>query len=373
MATEVIMPKLGMTMEEGTIIRWLKKEGERVEKGKPLLEIMTDKVSMEVEAPASGVLAGIRAGPDEVVPVTEVIAYILEPGESLEEVARPPARKVAPAPKKRIAATPAARRLAREHGVDLAHIKGSGPGGRIVEEDVRTFIEAIKPPIEAPRVKERIPLTGRRKTIAERMQESARQAPHIALTVEVDMSEAERARGGCSFTALIVWAAARALRRHPLVNASLQGDEIVLYDEVNVGVAVDTEEGLIVPVVKGADVKDLLQIDAEIERLAQRAREGDLSLEEVSGGTFTVSNLGMFGVEEFHAIINPPQAAILAVGGIVERPTVVDGRVVIKPTMKMTLSADHRVIDGATAAKFLQDVKNGLERPVGVVRDERNS
>jgi pyruvate dehydrogenase E2 component (dihydrolipoamide acetyltransferase) len=377
MATEVIMPKLGMTMEQGTIVRWLRREGEQVEKEEPILEIETDKVVMEVEAPASGTLAGIRAGPDEVVPVTEVIAYILEPGEKLEEVARAPVREAAPPPKERIAVTPRAptpeekiavtpraRRLAREHEVDLAQVQGSGPGGRIVEADVLALIgkrEVAKPSMEAIKVKERVPLRGRRKTIAERMLESARSAPHIALTVEVDMSEAERTHGDCSFTALFVQVVARALRQHPMVNASLQGDEIILYDEVNVGVAVDTKEGLLVPVVKGADAKDLFEIDAEIKSLARSAGEGTLTLEDVSGGTFTVSNLGMFGVEEFQALINPPQSAILAVGAIVEKPVVRDGQVVIRPMMKMTLSADHRVLDGAAAAEFLQDVRGNLE------------
>lgn len=370
MATEVIMPKLGMTMEKGTIVRWLREEGEQVEKGEPILEIETDKVVMEVEAPASGTLAGISAGPDEVVPVTEVIAYILEPGEKLEEVAKPPVKEAAPPPKKRIAVTPRARRLAREHEVDLAQVQGSGPGGRIVEADVRAFIEkreAAKPPMEALKVKERVPLRGRRKTIAERMQESAREAPHIALTMEVDMSEAERARRGCSFTALIVQVVAGVLRQHPLVNASLQGDEIILYDEVNVGVAVATKEGLLVPVVKRADAKSLFEIDDEIKSLAQSAGEGKLTLEEVSGGTFTVSNLGMFGVDEFHALINPPQSAILAIGAIVEKPLAKGGRVVIRPMMKMTISADHRILDGAAAAEFLQDVKASLERPTAEV------
>jgi len=364
MATEVIMPKLGMTMEQGTIVRWLKEEGEWVEKGEPILEIETDKVVMEVEAPAAGILAGIRAGPDDVVPVTEVIAYILEPGEKLEEIIKPPVEEVAPAPERKIIATPRARRLAREHGVDLAQVQGSGPGGRIVEADVRAFIEkreVARPTMEAIKVKERIPLKGRRKTIAERMLESARTTPHIALTVEVDMSEAEKARQGCSFTALIVQAVARALRRHPMVNASLQGDEIILYDEVNIGVAVDTQEGLLVPVIKRADAKSLFEIDAEIKSLSQKAAEGKLTLEEVSGGTFTVSNLGMFGVDEFHALINPPQSAILAIGAIVEKPVAKDGRVTIRPMMKMTISADHRVLDGATAAEFLQDVKSNLE------------
>ena len=384
MAMEVIMPKLGMTMEQGTIVRWLREEGDQVEKGEPILEIETDKVVMEVESPASGTLAGISAGPDEVVPVTEVIAYILKPGEKLEAVAKPPAKEAAPppkeqvaatprapAPKKKIAVTPRARRLAREHEVDLAQVQGSRPGGRIVEADVIAFIEkreAARSPKEAlkvkpiVKVKKKVPLRGRRKIIAERMQESAQEAPHIALTMEVNMSEAERARRGCSFTALIVQAVADALRQHPMVNASLQGDVIILYDEVNVGVAVATKEGLLVPVVKRADAKSLFEIDAEIKSLAQSAGAGKLTLEEVSRGTFTVSNLGMFGVDEFQAIINPPQSAILAIGAIVKKPMAKDGRVAIRPMMKMTISADHRILDGATAAEFLRDVKTSLER-----------
>jgi pyruvate dehydrogenase E2 component (dihydrolipoamide acetyltransferase) len=381
MTTEVIMPKLGMTMQEGTIVRWLKKEGEWVEKGEPILEIETDKVVMEVEASASGILAGISVGPGEVIPVTQTIAYICAPGEEPSPIAerlarvetpvieRPPslAERALPPRQVKVRASPAARRLARERGVDLSQVKGTGPEGRTTEADVEAF--ALEKPLP-PHVGEVIPLSGVRRIIAERMQRSAREAPHIVLTMEVDMSQAERARSGCSFTALIVQAVAQALRQHPFVNASLQGDEIVLYDEINVGVAVATAEGLIVPVVKAADARGLREIDAEIEGLAKRAREGKLTLEEVTGGTFTISNLGMFGVEDFHAIINPPQAAILAVGAIADRPMVVNGQIVVRLSMKITLSADHRVLDGVAAAEFLRDVKADLERPARVIETE---
>ncbi len=381
MAVEVIMPKLDMTMEEATIIRWLKQEGEWVEKGEPILEIMTEKIVMEVEAPASGILAGIRVGPDDVVPVGQVIAYILAPGEKLEDVVKVPPKapplkvpaqqevkpieKVAPPPEK-VRATPAARRLAREHSIDLTKVIPSGPHGEIVEEDVIAYMksisEAVSTPSKGPRIAEKIPLQGWRKITAQRMQQS-NEIPHIDLTVEVDMSEAARKRGTCSFTAIIVQAVAKTLKKYPIVNSSFQEDKIIIYKDINIGVAVDTEQGLIVPVVKNADEKSLSEIDKEIKELAQKAREGKLSLEEVSGGTFTVSNLGMFGIDNFQALINPPQGAILAVGKIQDRPVAIGGRIEIRPIMKMTISADHRVLDGATVARFLTDVKAALEQP----------
>jgi dihydrolipoamide dehydrogenase len=381
MAVEVLMPKLDMTMEEATIIRWLKQEGEWVEKGEPILEIMTEKIVMEVEAPASGILAGIRVGPDDVVPVGQVIAYILAPGEKLEDVAKVPPKvpplkapaqqeikpieKVTPQFEK-VRATPAARRLAREHGIDLTKVTPSGPHGEVVEEDVIAYMkslsEAVSIPSRGPRIAEKIPLQGWRKITAQRMQQS-NEIPQIALTVEVDMSEAARKRGPCSFTAVIVQAVAQTLRKYPVVNSSLQGDEIIIYKDINIGVAVDTEQGLIVPVVKNADEKSLSEIDKEIKELARKAREGRLALEEVSGGTFTVSNLGMFGIDNFQALINPPQGAILAVGEIQDRPMAIGGHIEIRPTMKMTISADHRILDGATVARFLADVKVALEQP----------
>jgi pyruvate dehydrogenase E2 component (dihydrolipoamide acetyltransferase) len=380
LATPVIMPKTGMTQESGTVVRWFYQEGERVEKGEPLLEVMTDKVNLEVEAPASGVLKNVKAFPNDVVPVTQVIAYIaasqeeiVEEGEPVEAAELPPERAApaqAPATAAResgavrrvsgrVVATPVARRLAKDRGVDLAGIAGTGPGGAITRADVLQAAEGVSGPQEG----KTIPLVGRRRIVAERMQQSARQAPHIALTVEVDMSEAEAARRGASYTALLVYIVARALRTHRLMNSTLRHDKIMLLDDINIGVAVAAEEGLIVPVVKKADVKSLELIDAEFKDLTQRARAGKLTLEDVSGGTFTITNLGMFGISEFRAIINPPEAAILAVGSIIKRPVVIDDGIHIRPMMSITASADHRVLDGVAVANFLQEVKAALERP----------
>jgi len=392
MAVAVIMPKTGMSQETGTIVKWLLKEGDRVEKGQPLLEVMTDKVNMEVEAPASGILQGIRASPNDVVPVTQVIAYIAQPGEEVPSdkgapspaaerppeptapLAQPTVPTIASAlvvqPRGRVAATPTARRVAKERGLDLAGILGTGPGGVITKADVLQATERTTPktgavpPAAAAAVSpgvQSIPLTGRRRIIAERMQQSMHQAPHIALTIEVDMSQAETARHGASYTALLVLVVARALRKHPMLNSTLRGDQIVLLDEVNIGMAVTTEEGLIVPVVKNADRKPLELIDAEIRYLTERARGGKLTLDEVSGGTFTISNLGMFGIPQFRAIINPPEAAILAVGAIVKRPVVINDGLHIRPIMTLTASADHRILDGVAVAGFLQEIKTALE------------
>ncbi len=385
MATPVIMPKTGMAQETGTIVRWLVEEGEHVEKGQPILEVMTDKVNMEVEAPASGMLTNITASPDDVVAVTQVIAYIAEPGEEVieeeraAEVAQPPleavaaeeASSVAPAAKPAAArqasdtvrATPMARRLAKEHGVDLASLAGNGPGGAITKADVLKAAERPAEPL-APRppTARAIPLVGRRRIIAERMQQSSQQAPHVALSIDVDMSAAATTRGEASYTALMVQAVARALRQHRLLNSTLREDHILLFDEINIGVAVAAEDGLIVPVVKHADSKSLPDIDAELRDLSKRARAGELTLDDVTGGTFTITNLGMFGIPRFRAIINPPEAAILAVGSIVEQPVVIGGGIHVRPMMAITASADHRIVDGVAVAKFLQDVKAALER-----------
>ncbi len=381
MATPVIMPKTGMTQETSTIVEWLVKEGDHVEKGQPLLEVMTDKVNMEVEAPASGVLTNIKAAPNDVVPVTQVIAYIAEPGEEIvEEVAAEavPAREepapteeptapaamptAAPRTPGRVRATPMARRLAKEHMLDLGIITGTGPGGSITKADVLDAAQrGPEPTAPGPPATRTIPLVGRRRIIAERMQQSARQAPHIALTIEVDMSAAQAARGDASYTAMLIYAVARVLRKHPLLNSTLRDDQIVLLCEINIGVAVAIEDGLIVPVVKQADSKSLGEIDAELKQLTQRARAGNLTLDDVTGGTFTISNLGMFGIPHFRAIINPPEAAILAVGSIVVKPVVIDGGIHVRPIMTITASADHRILDGVVVAKFLRDVKGMLE------------
>jgi len=372
-----------MTQETGTIIQWFYKEGEHVKKGEPLLEVMTDKVNLEVEAPASGVLKNVRAFPNDVVPVAQIIAYIAEPDEEIVEEGEAPEAaelpgRVAPAqgptiparePRAvrrvsgRVAATPVARRLARERGVNLAAIAGTGPGGVITKADVLQAAERVIAPVAPPAEAGTIPLVGRRRIIAERMQQSVQQAPHIALTVEVDMREAETARRGASYTALLVYVVARALREYPLMNSTLRGDQIVLLDDANIGVAVAAEEGLIVPVVKKADAKSLEDIDAEIKDLTKRARAGKLTLEDVSGGTFTITNLGMFGISQFRAIINPPEAAILAVGSIVKRPVVINDGIHIRPMMTITASADHRILDGVAVANFLREVKTALERP----------
>jgi pyruvate dehydrogenase E2 component (dihydrolipoamide acetyltransferase) len=383
-ATPVIMPKTGMTQETGTIVQWLVKEGERVEKGQPILEVMTDKVNMEVEAPASGLLTNIKASPDDVVAVTRVIAYIAEPGEEVVEaegaaevheprlesgeVERPrPGRPVGklgaavPAPGK-VKATPMARRLAQERGIDLASLTGTGPGGAITKADVLKAAERPdEPPAPGPSIARTIPLVGRRRAIAERMQQSSQQAPHIALSIDVDMSAAAKARGEASYTALLVQVVARALRQHPLLNSTLRDGSIIVFNEINVGVAIAAEDGLIVAVVKHADTKTLQEVEAELKDLSQRARVGELTLDDVAGGAFTVSNLGMFGITQFRAIIKPPEAAILAVGSIVERAVAIEGGIHIRPMMTITASADHRILDGVAVAGFLQDVKAALE------------
>ena len=457
MPIPVIMPKMEMAQETATIVEWLKQEGEHIEKGEPLLAIETDKVSVDVESPATGTLAGVRAKAGDVVPVTETIAYILQPGESLplaektaeaEAEARPPEAftegeraegqkpsppATSPAPSEplstaatpvaqrlaeaygldlssivgtghggritkadveaalaaqggqspseaagKVRATPAARRLARERNVALTAISGSGPHGRIQAADVLAYTAAAQPMQTAAPAPEAqvIPLTGMRRTIAERMTLSYQTAPHITLTMRAAMDafevlraelnhEAEATEGPhVSATALLVKAVAWALRRHPWLNSRLQGEEIHLLSEVNVGVAVALDEGLIVPVVRHADEKGIAAIAAEVHDLATRARQGRLTPADVTEGTFTISNLGPFGVEQFTAIINPPQTAILAVGAIQREPAVdEEGHIVVRRMAHLTLCADHRVVDGAVAARFLVDLRRILEKP----------
>jgi pyruvate dehydrogenase E2 component (dihydrolipoamide acetyltransferase) len=421
MATPVIMPKLEMTQETATVVEWLKREGEPVEKGEPLLTVETDKVTVEVEAPATGILGDVRAGPGDVVPVTQVIAQVLSAEEAAasSRAAETPSNGPPPAPARatpvaqrlaaaagmdvaampgsgargrvtkadvlaaaagdtgRVRATPAARRLARERGLALEGMAGSGPRGRVQAADVPA--QAPNPPAtggRAPVEAQIVPLAGMRRTIAERMTLSHQTVPHITLTVRVDMSgfEAARARlntkaqagGGphVSVTALVVKAVAWALRRHPILNGTLRGEEIHLLPEVNVGVAVALEEGLIVPVVHAADRKSLAEVAAAVNDLSARARQGRLTPADVAGGTFTVSNLGPFGVEQFTAIINPLQAGILALGAMQPEGVVVDGRLEVRPVLRLTLSADHRIVDGAVAARFLADLRAALEEPL---------
>jgi len=422
------MPKFEMAQESGKVLRWLKQEGEAVTKGEAILEVETDKVAMEVEAPASGTLVGIRAGPDEVVPIGQPIAYILLPGEVWEGApgaspaaspagaprATPVAERIAQAhgvdlsavpgtgpggrvtkadveaflaqraAEGKVKAAPAARRLARELGVDLQQVKGTGPGGRIQSEDVRRAAEALRAGVspealEAPArlaIRRRVPLAGMRRIIAERMSRSVREAPQFTVSIDVEMGRAmaivedlaawaEREGGPrVTLTALLVKACAWALRRHPALNATLEGEEILEWEDVNIGVAVAVPEGLVVPVIPEADRRGVWEIARMLEEKVGRAREGRLRPEDVQGGTFTLSNLGMYGIDRFTAILNPPQAGILAVGRVAKRPVVGEGdEVVVRPVATLTLTADHRVIDGAQAAQFMDDLRWVLERP----------
>ena len=410
MAIEVIVPKVDMVMETATFVEWLKHDGEHIEKGEPLFVIMTDKASIEVESPGSGTLFGAKALPNEVLPVADVIAYILSPGEisppqvqsqgvhsaetkmvqAVQETSSPTGIAASSsAESDSVRATPVARRLADELGVDLASVSGSGPLGRIQKDDVLRFsgqkaasaapapqmAVPAKPPVSHDRKKKVVPLAGARKVIAERMTRSAFTAPHITLSLSVDMSEATRLRNRLSesiqkqtgqrlsFSAILARVVAAVLPNHPYLNASLEGQDIVVWEDVNLGVATSVEDYLIVPVLRQAQHKSLPQIVAELGDLLERGRTRRLLPADMTGSTFTVSNLGMFGIESFTAIINPPESAILAVGKIVETVVSVDGEIVVRPMLNLTLSADHRIVDGVAAARFLADLKATLEDP----------
>ena len=415
MATEVIIPKVDVIMETGTFVEWLKDEGELVKKGEPLFIMMTDKANIEVESPDEGILAGLRAKPDDVLPVTEVIAYILEPGEEL-----PAEPKTAPAPvseaaageakpkpasvvtetaapptpvvEGKVRATPAARRIAADLGVDLSQVAGTGSNGRVHKANVLAFAEqqpavaaqaprpvagipALNIPLPDARQREVVPFAGPRKIIAERLSYSAFTAPHINLSLRIDMTEAARLRIKVkeliekktgrrpSFTAIVARAVASLLPSHPMLNASLNGDQIIVWEDVHLGIATSMEDYLIVPVIRESQSKNLEQIVAEMGDLVERARTKRLAPTEMSGSTFTISNLGMFGIETFSAIINPPESAILAVGAIVDTPMNGENGTEMRPMMNVTLAVDHRVVDGAAAARFLAELKSALENP----------
>ena len=445
MATKMLLPLLGQTMEEGTITKWFKNEGETIDKGEPLLEVMTDKVNMEVEAPISGTLLKIVAPEQAVVPVKELIAIIGSPGEDVRELlaeVRPPASSEvaaspaqtleapeapagAPATGGRVFASPRAKRVAREHSLDIALLAGmgSGPGGRIVEKDVLNFLTRVeaKPKItplagkvaadlgvdladvagsgpggkimrddvlraqqgpvpfapggERPGLGGVVPFTGIRKAVADAMTRSSQTAAAVTLVAEVDMGDCVRFREQVnrdaekrlgvkiSFTDLIVKAAARAIEDHRIINATLDGDRIVIHDDVHIGVAVAIEGGLVAPVIKSVRSKPLHVISAELRELAEKARSGRLSPADMQGGTFTITNLGTYGVDMFSPIINPGQAAILGVCRIVKKPAVVNDQMQIRPMMNLCLTFDHRIVDGAPAAEYLARVKDLLENP----------
>jgi len=378
MVNKVIMPKLGETMEEGEIIRWLKKEGERVEEGEPLLEVATDKANMEVEAPASGFLRKILVPEGKIVPVDEVIAYIAdsmkeEIPEETGEVKKEEKKEVS-APSMQIKASPLAKRIAKEHGIDLSKVKGTGPGGRIVREDVLKLVKEEKS-IEKEAPLQEVSLSGVGKIIAERMERSKREIPHFYLTCEVDFSSVVKMREELkedlaresevhlTYTDFLIKACGYGLKEVPQVNSTFEEGKIYRSSQINVGLAVGREEGLVVPVIKDVDKKSLFEIAREREGLVKKARENRLSLQDLEGSSFTLSNLGMFGIKSFSAIINPPQVCILAVGEIKDTVVAVEGRMEIRPVMEMTLSCDHRVIDGVLGARFLQKIKERLEKP----------
>jgi pyruvate dehydrogenase E2 component (dihydrolipoamide acetyltransferase) len=410
MAAEVKLPRLGQGMESGTIVRWLKAEGDAVEKGEPLYELDTDKVTQEVEAEASGVLLKIAVAEGE-VEVGRTIAVIGKQGEEVsvesgdgkaaatvdesphEEgspgaaregerergraaSAEPEAPKAAARNGGRIKASPLARRIARERGIDLASISGTGPEGRVVAEDVERAAVAPRAPAVAAAAPagevEVVPLSSVRRTIARRLT-AAWQAPAFQISMSADMTRSlalrqrlvERGFEGAkpTVTDVLTKACAVGLIRHREVNALFTGDAVELHPSANVGIAVAADKGLIVPVIQGADRLSIAQIADARSALVERARAGKLQQSDLEGGTFTISNLGMFGVDVFVAVLNPPQAAILAVGAIAEQPVVRDGALVPAPLMSMTLTCDHRALDGATAADFLRSVKDFLEEP----------
>ena len=425
------MPRLSDSMEEGTILKWLKSPGDNVELGEELVEIETDKANMVYEADAGGTLIEIVAAEGETLPIGQVIARVGEPGEEpsgdgaaakpkkqktskkpsaeAEETAAASAAPATAAPPAaapadadgRVKASPLARRIARERGLDLAGLAGSGPGGRIVKADVEKAIaagptpavaQAAAPPAAAPAgptpgAAERPEtakgstsfeeLTKLQSTVARRMAESKATAPHFYLSVEADMTRAVEARTRLkaaakegdvvpSFNDMVVKACAIALRENPRANGAYRDGRLELHSRVNVGVAVAAQDALVVPTVFDADLKGLAQIATETRALAQRVRDGTITPPELSGGTFTVSNLGMFGISSFAAVINPPQAGILAVGAIAERPVVKDGEITIGNLMPMTLACDHRILYGAEGARFLDQIRNLLEEPLGL-------
>ena len=429
------MEALSPTMEEGQVVKWLKSEGDGVTSGAIIAEIETDKATMELVARGDGILRAILVGEGGTAPVGDVIALIGAADEDISELesefqaaavaaaegngagegegegagggagapsdrelATPPdttgGEAPAPGPEKaidgRIKASPLARRLAADSGVELSDVSGSGPAGRIVKRDIEAAIATgpAAAPVASPVVSpvlvpsgaefEDVPLSQMRKTIARRLTESIGPVPHFFLTVEVDMGRAMEARRTIntmleregrkiSLNDLIIRATAAALKRHPACNAHWLGDSIRLFNRVHIGVAVAVEDGLITPIIRDADLKGVAHIGAEVRELAGRAREKKLQPDEYTGATFSISNLGMFGIHEFTAVINPPEAGILAVGGVEEVPVAEAGQVVVRSRMKITMSCDHRVIDGALGAAFLATLKGMLEEPAAIL------
>ncbi len=429
--TKVVLAKLSPTMEEGTIVKWNKQEGDAIKLGDVLAEIETDKANMEMEALGAGILRKVLVAAGGKAPVGALIGVIAAPGDDIGPLlasaasapaapapapaaaapapapvsapapapaaTTPPVPAPAPAPAAyapapvaaaggRVKSSPLARSIAADRNIPIEQVPGSGPGGRVVKRDVESWSGAARPASAGPAAAaaapaapsivpgQEIPLSNMRKTIAKRLSESMFTAPHFYVTMEIAMDAAVALREQLlkgenqkvSFNDLVVKACAKALARFPAINASWGGDKIVTHGDVHVGVAVAVPDGLIVPVVRHADRKSVLEISREVRDLAGRAREKKLKPEEFMGSTFSISNLGMMDVTEFTAIINPPESAILAVGAVKQLPVVADGRIEVGQRMRVTLSSDHRVIDGALAAQFLGEVRRMLENPVSL-------
>ena len=421
MATNVYMEALSPTMEEGRVVKWHKRDGDPVKTGDTLAEVETDKAVMDLVARADGVLRQVAAAEGQTVAVGSVVAVIAAPGETVGATAasapppaaapsgggmrdagsvvavatpKPVTTTVAASDASRVKASPLAKRIAKEAGVDLKLVTGSGPGGRVVKRDLEgtgRSIQASAPVVAvaahpASRIPhpapsgtpyEDVPLTQIRKTIAKRLATSLGPIPHFFLTTEVDMERASEARdalnkqlgdqGKVSFNDIIIKATAHALTKHRACNAWFQEDHIRYWNEVHIGMAVAVEDGLITPVIRNADLKSLAGIGAEAKELAERARNRRLQPSEYTGATFSVSNLGMFDIDQFTAVINPPEAGIIAVGSIVQKPVVVEGQLTARRRMRITMSCDHRVIDGATGAAFLKTLKQMLENPLAML------
>ena len=419
MATNVVMPQMGYDMREGTVVRWYKQEGETVDRGEVIADIETDKATVEFEAYTGGVLGRIIAQEGVAIPVGELIAIITDPGEAVPDaapVAAAPAAAPAPAPEPaspppaaapepappaapapasadgQVRASPIARRLARERGIDLSAVTGTGPNGRITERDIEGYQPAAPEPAPAPAAApapapvaqpaaapadSRIELSRMRQTIARVTSDSKSSAPHFYVTAEIDMGKAMALRrdvndasdpdNRVSVNDLMVKACALALARHPKFNSFYRGDHLEVHGAMNIGIAIALESGLILPGVSNCENKSLLQIAAATKDLISRANSGTLRNEEYSSTTFSISNMGMFDVESFTAIIYPPHAAILAVSSVKQQPVVRNGELTVGTMMKATLSTDHRVADGAEAAQFLMEIKRVLENPVSLL------
>ena len=395
MAVAVIFPKLDEAMKSGKIVRWLKNEGDRVEKGEAILEIESEKTSFEIEAEASGILSKVMAKAGDEVAVGAIIAFILQPGEKAPEVAEPvivKAKKEKPVETpeaakeaREIKASPLARNIAKEHNIDLSLVTGTGPGGRITKEDVLKAIEErptakVPPARQAPELAEEeiAPLSSMREVIARRMTESFK-TPHFYLTVDVDTQELMAIRNQLlsaiesqtgirlTLTDLIIKIATRALKDNPALNCSYVDGGVKLFKRIDIGLVTAVEGGLVVPVIRQADKKSLAELAQARAALVQKAREHTLTKEEMTGSTFTLSNLGMFEIDQFSAIIQPPEAAILAVGRIAEKPVVKNGEILVRPMITLTLSIDHRVLDGVIGAQFLQSLKRYIENPFNLI------